>query len=349
MGNCNQHRLDWCPEPSSGECAPELPSMVGMEMLGCGSFGRVWRASWRPSAGKARPVDVAVKVPAGRAAEDEAARRAFKRESEIVSELRHANVVSVKLASSHQGLPFIVMELSTRGNLRDFARSCQRRRKSRLSNGGDHIRCRMCLDVASGMQYLSQRRLVHRDLAARNVLVMADGKCKITDFGLARKMIESPISSVSTDGFTDAVGMETGSEYAYVTTGGEVPLPIRWSAPELLRSGHCSSMSDVWSFGVLLWEVMAFGETPYSELDATGLVNDRTGIDYEVMLNRLDNGYRLGQPEGCRDIVYGLMRDTWADGPSSRPTFTDIAVRLQDIIGPAKPNVWARCLLAEPL
>eukprot|EP00731_Ephydatia_muelleri_P014459 Em0008g179a len=135
---------------------------------------------------------------------------------------------------------------------------------------------KMACGVASGMQYLSEVGYVHRDLAARNILVSKDEVCKVADFGLSRET--------------------TNDEYD-VKKGGKIP--VRWTAPEAISYRKFTTASDVWSYGVLLWEVMSYGQQPYEDWDN------------QMVLDRLESGYRLQKPKDCPDTVYQLMQSCW--------------------------------------
>ncbi|XP_015679762.1 ephrin type-A receptor 6 [Protobothrops mucrosquamatus] len=157
----------------------------------------------------------------------------------------------------------------------------------------------MLRGIASGMKYLSDMGYVHRDLAARNILVNSNLMCKVSDFGLSRVLEDDP-------------------EAAYTTTGGKIP--IRWTAPEAIAYRKFSSASDSWSYGIVMWEVMSYGERPYWEMS-----------NQDVILS-IEEGYRLPAPMGCPAALHQLMLHCWQKERSHRPKFIDIVSFLDKLI-----------------
>nr|XP_023673328.1 ephrin type-A receptor 6-like [Paramormyrops kingsleyae] len=157
----------------------------------------------------------------------------------------------------------------------------------------------MLRGIASGMKYLSDMGYVHRDLAARNILVNSNLVCKVSDFGLSRVLEDDP-------------------EAAYTTTGGKIP--IRWTAPEAIAYRKFSSASDAWSYGIVMWEVMSYGERPYWEMS-----------NQDVILS-IEEGYRLPAPMGCPLALHQLMLHCWQKERSHRPKFSDVVGFLDKLI-----------------
>ncbi|NWW41198.1 FRK kinase, partial [Panurus biarmicus] len=149
--------------------------------------------------------------------------------------------------------------------------------------------------VASGMAYLESQNYIHRDLAARNVLVGEHNVYKVADFGLAR--------------------VENENVYEART---ETKLPVKWTAPEAIRYNRFSIKSDVWSFGILLFEIITYGQMPYHGMPG-----------YQV-IQLLDDGYRLPQPKTCPAPLYEMMQWCWSAEPDERPTFEGLSRQLED-------------------
>ncbi|XP_058138099.1 LOW QUALITY PROTEIN: megakaryocyte-associated tyrosine-protein kinase [Dasypus novemcinctus] len=208
--------------------------------------------------------------------------QAFLDETAVMTKLQHKNLVRLLGVVLHQGL-YLVMEHVSKGNLVNFLRT----RGRALVNVAQLLQ--FSLHVAEGMEYLESKRLVHRDLAARNVLVSEELVAKISDFGLAKAERKELDSS---------------------------RLPVKWTAPEALRHGKFSSKSDVWSFGVLLWEVFSYGRAPYPKMSL------------KEVSEAVERGYRMEPPEGCPAPVHALMGSCWGAEPARRPPFRKLAEKL---------------------
>uniref|UniRef100_A0A182HPI8 receptor protein-tyrosine kinase n=1 Tax=Anopheles arabiensis TaxID=7173 RepID=A0A182HPI8_ANOAR len=191
---------------------------------------------------------------------------------------------------------FIVLELLAGGDLKNFLREGRNKpeRPSPLTMK-DLIFC--ALDVAKGCRYMESKRFIHRDIAARNCLLSSKGPgrvVKIADFGMARDIYRSD----------------------YYRKGGKAMLPIKWMPPEAFLDGIFTSKTDVWSFGVLLWEVFSLGLMPY------------TGLPNRDVMQLVTGGGRLDAPQGCPMAVYRIMAECWNPTPEERPTFSNLLERL---------------------
>ncbi|KAK9883649.1 hypothetical protein WA026_001819 [Henosepilachna vigintioctopunctata] len=149
--------------------------------------------------------------------------------------------------------------------------------------------------VARGMEYLVSRRVLHGDLAARNILLADDDVVKICDFGLAKRTYHIENYKKTSDG----------------------PLPVKWMAIESIRDRVFSSQSDVWSFGIVLWELFSLAKIPYPGMEAD-----------ENLFAKLENGYRMEAPEYSNPAIYKIMLDCWSTNPMNRPTFSELSERL---------------------
>lgn len=251
------------------------------DKIGRGNFGDVYKARLLPTG-----QEVAVKTCRVALPEDQ--KRTFLQEGRILKQYSHPNIVRlIGIAVQKQPI-MIVMELVPGGSLLTFLRT-------RASNLTSRTLLAMCRDAAAGMRYLESKNCIHRDLAARNCLVGDDNIVKISDFGMSRE------------------------EEEYIVSGGMKQIPIKWTAPEALNFGKYTSLCDVWSYGVLMWEIFSKGDTPYA-----GMSNSRAR-------EKIDNGYRMPAPEGCIEDVYALMLRCWEYEPDKRPHFHQIYTIIDNI------------------
>ncbi|XP_046967351.1 tyrosine-protein kinase Fer isoform X1 [Vanessa cardui] len=252
-----------------------------LDKIGRGNFGDVYKARLKTTG-----QEVAVKTCRVALPEDQ--KRTFLQEGRILKQYQHPNIVRlIGIAVQKQPI-MIVMELVPGGSLLTFLRT-------RASNLSSRTLLAMCRDAAGGMRYLESKNCIHRDLAARNCLVGDDNIVKISDFGMSRE------------------------EEEYIVSGGMKQIPIKWTAPEALNFGKYTSLCDVWSYGVLMWEIFSKGDTPYA-----GMSNSRAR-------EKIDNGYRMPAPEGCAEDVYALMLRCWEYEPDKRPHFHQIYTIIDNI------------------
>eukprot|EP00795_Rhopilema_esculentum_P013645 gene13645-4543_t len=258
--------------------------------LGQGAFGYVHYGVWNTSDGASKSVAIKSMKDSNSAEE----RIKFLQEAAIMKQFAHQNVIFMFGVVTKRYPPMIILEYMKNGNLRKYLRREQRLRTKKLPGNKNHDLHRQLLkmarEIAAGMTYLSGMQFVHRDLAARNILLDESMVCKIGDFGLARDLI--------------------GCQH-YISQGGQIP--VKWTAPEALSFRRYSSASDVWSFGVLLYEIWSVGKKPYE-----GWSND------DVIENVCNRGYRLPPPKDCPRVIYHLMIDCWHPEESRRPRFSQI-------------------------
>ncbi|XP_066501028.1 fibroblast growth factor receptor 1-A isoform X1 [Hoplias malabaricus] len=225
--------------------------------------------------------------------------------SDLISEMemmkiigKHKNIINLLGACTQDGPLYVIVEFASKGNLREYLRArrppgmeyCYNPDQVPVENMSikDLVSC--AYQVARGMEYLASKKCIHRDLAARNVLVTEDNVMKIADFGLARDIHHI--------------------DYYKKTTNGR--LPVKWMAPEALFDRIYTHQSDVWSFGVLLWEIFTLGGSPYP------------GVPVEELFKLLKEGHRMDRPSTCTHELYMMMRDCWHAVPSQRPTFKQL-------------------------
>ncbi|KAK9515245.1 hypothetical protein VZT92_025906 [Zoarces viviparus] len=247
------------------------------EKLGTGCFAEVYRGRWK------NHINVAIKIIKS---DSELNHHEFQREVQILKGLRHRHLISLFAICTASAPYYIITELMEKGSLLSFLRGPEGHNQD-IATFID-----MGAQVADGMSYLEEQNSIHRDLAARNVLVGEHYICKVADFGLAR-VIKEPF---------------------YITD--DKKMPYKWSAPEAVSHGKFSNKSDVWSFGVLLYEILTYGGAPYP-----AYTNQET-------YQQVTNGYRMPAPPNCPDSLYNIMLNCWSAEADDRPDFKSLKVKL---------------------
>ncbi|KAK0175327.1 hypothetical protein PV327_009084 [Microctonus hyperodae] len=259
-------------------------------IIGGGEFGDVCRGKLKLPPDGRTEIDVAIKTLKPGSADK--ARNDFLTEASIMGQFEHPNVIFLQGVVTKSNPVMIITEFMENGSLDTFLRANDGKFQVLQLVG-------MLRGIASGMQYLAEMNYVHRDLAARNVLVNAALVCKIADFGLSREI-------------------ESATEGAYTTRGGKIP--VRWTAPEAIAFRKFTSASDVWSMGIVCWEVMSYGERPY------------WNWSNQDVIKSIEKGYRLPAPMDCPEAIYQLMLDCWQKERTHRPTFSNLTQTLDKLI-----------------
>lgn len=257
-------------------------------IIGGGEFGDVCRGKLKCPG---RP-ETTVAIKTLKPGSSDKARMDFLTEASIMGQFDHPNVIFLQGVVTKSNPIMIITEYMENGSLDTFLRANDGKFQVIQLVG-------MMRGIAAGMQYLAEMNYVHRDLAARNVLVNANLVCKIADFGLSREI-------------------ESATEGAYTTRGGKIP--VRWTAPEAIAFRKFTSASDVWSFGIVCWEVMSYGERPY------------WNWSNQEVIKSIERGFRLPAPMDCAEALHQLMLDCWQKDRSHRPQFSNIVKTLDKLL-----------------
>ncbi|XP_051873294.1 ephrin type-B receptor 3-like isoform X4 [Pristis pectinata] len=260
------------------------------EVIGAGEFGEVCRG--RLKLPGRREIFVAIKTL--KAGYTERQRRDFLSEASIMGQFDHPNIIHLEGVVTKSRPVMIVTEFMENGALDSFLRM----------NDGQFTVIQlvgMLRGIAAGMKYLSEMNYVHRDLAARNILVNSNLVCKVSDFGLSRFLEDDAADPTYTS-----------------SLGGKIP--IRWTAPEAIAYRKFTSASDVWSYGIVMWEVMSYGERPYWDMSN------------QDVINAVEQDYRLPPPMDCPTALHQLMLDCWVKDRNNRPKFAQIVNTLDKLI-----------------
>lgn len=249
-------------------------------LLGMGAFGRVFKGVWVPENENVK-IPVAIKILMDMN-NGYGASKEFLDEAYIMATVEHPNLLKL-LAVCMTSQMMLITQLMPLGSLLEYV-------KNNKDKTGSKALLNWSTQIARGMAYLEDRRLVHRDLAARNVLVQTPSCVKITDFGLA-KLLSTECNE-------------------YKAAGGK--MPIKWLALECIRHRIFTTKSDVWAFGVTIWELLTFGARPYENIPAKDVPE------------KIESGEKLKQPENCSLDVYCTLLSCWQIEADSRPTFKEL-------------------------
>jgi len=285
--------------------AMELPlsSIRFLQELGEGAFGKVYKGELAGYS-TVGAVSSLVAIKTLKPGANQKTRQDFVRESELMTDLRHPNIVCLVGVCLQEEPQCMVFEHMAHGDLHEFLIFHSPKSDSSQDSEGESADSRVlsqaemayiAIQVAAGMEYLSSHHYVHRDLAARNTLVGENLTVKISDFGLSRDIYSADYYRVQTKSL----------------------LPVRWMPPESILYGKFTTESDVWAFGVVLWEIYSFGLQPYY------------GYSNSEVIEMIRSRQLLPCPEDCPSRMYAFMVECWHEVPTRRPAFPEIHQRLR--------------------
>ncbi|UJR25877.1 hypothetical protein I4U23_007227 [Adineta vaga] len=290
----------WCELGKKWQIHPKYLTLA--EKIGQGCFGDVYRGELKQTDNKS--LEVAIKVLRD---QNVASMHEFLFEANRMKDFSHPNVLSlIGVVWDPVRKAMVLLPYMKNGDLRSYISNEKNRPTVRqLITWG--------IQVADGMEYLSALKFIHRDLATRNCMLDENLICRISDFGLSRDIVDRDYYLVPRTTTKEKNGLVI-----------QMPprrLPIRWLSPESIESSKYTIQSDVWSYGVLLWELLSRGKTPYP------------GIDNADIFTYVKNGYRLPQPTYCPPLLYkSAMFLCWNTDPSQRPSFAKLAQDIRHIL-----------------
>ncbi|XP_058877249.1 focal adhesion kinase 1-like isoform X3 [Acipenser ruthenus] len=271
--------------PSTRDYEIQRERMELGRCIGEGQFGDVHQGVYMSS----EDTSMSVAIKTCKNCTSDSVREKFLQEALTMRQFDHPHIVKL-IGVITENPVWIIMELCTLGELRSFLQV----RKYNLDLASLIL---FAYQLSTALAYLESKRFVHRDIAARNVLVSSTDCVKLGDFGLSRYMEDSSY---------------------YKASKGK--LPIKWMAPESINFRRFTSASDVWMFGVCMWEILMYGVKPFQ------------GVKNNDVIGRIENGERLAMPHNCPPTLYSLMTKCWAYDPSKRPRFTELKVQLNTIL-----------------
>ncbi|XP_022802387.1 tyrosine-protein kinase receptor Tie-1-like isoform X3 [Stylophora pistillata] len=274
------------------------------KIIGKGAFGQVAKGTATDLRGRPARTTIAIKMLKDDASESDT--RDLVNELETMKQLKpHPHVIKLVGCVTETEPLLVLIEYVPFGDLLGYLRKSRGLNDTYFKDPDIKPRTNLtsqqlmkfAWQIADGMSYLSSKSIIHRDLAARNVLVGENEICKVTDFGMAR-------------------GVQQENVYEKKTKG---RLPVKWTAYEALLYGTYTTKSDVWSYGVLLYEIFTIGGSPYPRMDG------------KKVAKLLEQDYRMPKPQHVDDELYQIMMRCWQNNPDVRPTFTELRNQLKDM------------------
>ncbi|CAH3157690.1 unnamed protein product [Pocillopora meandrina] len=274
------------------------------KIIGKGAFGQVAKGTAVGLQGSPEATTVAIKMLKTNATESD--KRDLMKELDTMKQLKpHPYVIKLLGCVTESEQLLVLIEYVPFGDLLGYLRKSRGLKDTYFkdpdikpqTNLTSQQLMKFAWQIADGMSYLSSKSIIHRDLAARNVLVGQKETCKVTDFGMARDVQQENIYERKTKG----------------------RLPVKWTAYEALMYGKYTTKSDVWSYGVLLYEIFTIGGSPYPRMDGRKIAN------------LLQEGYRMPKPQHVDEELYQIMMKCWKNDPDARPTFTELKNQLKDM------------------